>query len=220
MEILGGWEPWVVQGELREQEPRFHCVARLPRGPMVAQPGLLCAGRALAPPSPVLGSPYPSSRKSGHFLCHVSPRWLQRTPKHPHICSHDHAHSLKAQSTPTDTLHPHSPLHTHWGAGASHEAQEPHTFFHHAPPHPLPPPEGYVGLGRVRGECRPHLWLLPSPHQGRDALDSGSLLLACQSFTPKPPSSHLRSGNRALLSHHHTQMEGCQRTQGSLVSIK
>ena len=141
----------MVQGELREQEPRFHCVARLPRGPMVTQPGLLCAGRALAPPSPVLGSPYPSSQKSGHFLCHVSPRWLQRTPKHPHICSHVHAHSLKAQSILTHTLHPHSPLHTHWGAGASHEAQEPHTFFHHSPPHPLPSPEGYVGFGRVEG---------------------------------------------------------------------
>lgn len=117
-------------------------------------------------PSPEV--PLPILPRSGHFLCH-SPRWLQRTPKHPHTCSHAQAHSLKAQTILKNTLHPHSQLHTHWKARTSHTAQETHMFFHHCPPGSPLLSRGQRNLIGIRRECRLQFCLHPSPHQGQDA---------------------------------------------------
>lgn len=117
---------------------------------------------------PQLEGPPTHPPRSDHFLCHISPRWLQRTPKHPHTCSHAQAHSLKAQTILTNTLHPHLQLHTHWGKqNQPHSPGNPYVLS----PLTAPPQPGFPLLSRgqwnlvgMRRECRLQFCLHPRHH--------------------------------------------------------
>lgn len=101
------------------------------------------------PPFPGSGAPLPSFSRSGHFLFHISPRWLQRHPNthtdaymlmliHSKPKPYTHSHTSCPPSRP-----PHAPPHAPRESGASHKAHGTQAFF---PPPPAHIPEGQVGL--------------------------------------------------------------------------
>lgn len=137
----------MVQGELREQESRFHSVARQEApspGPIIGQPGLLCAERALSPPSPALGSPYQASQGLATSFATSAPGGCRE-----HLNTHTYAHTLMLlHSKPepySQTLTPSLTAPCPPWSRSQHEAHDMNSIPSLSP---SPLPESYKGFGR------------------------------------------------------------------------